>query len=60
MRYKRASEIAVSPMMANVTYYDVPVYIERVSAANKTAVIHTLSKPNHSQTVSISNLVENV
>ena len=59
MKIKRAGEIAVSPVMANVTYYDVPVYIESVSRENKTATIHPLNRPDSSQTVSVSNLVEN-
>jgi small acid-soluble spore protein H (minor) len=58
MKFKRASEIVHSPVMANVTYYDVPVYIESVSSENKTAQIHPLSQPGSSQRVSVSNLIE--
>jgi small acid-soluble spore protein H (minor) len=58
MKMKRASEIVSSPVMADVTYYDIPVYIESVSAENKTALIHPLSQPGSIQRVSVSNLVE--
>lgn len=58
MQLRRAGEIAASPVMANVTYFDVPVYLESVSDKNKTAVIHPLSQPDNSQTVSVSNLIE--
>jgi small acid-soluble spore protein H (minor) len=58
MKIKRASEIAASPVMANVTYYGDPVYIESVSSQNKTAVIHSLKAPDNRQTVGVSNLVE--
>ena len=58
MKFKRAGEIAVSPVMADVTYYGVPVYIESVARENKTAMIHPLNRPDSSQTVSVSNLVE--
>jgi small acid-soluble spore protein H (minor) len=58
MKIKRAGEIVSSPVMANVTYYDVPVYIESVASENKTAVIHPLSQPGGRQRVSVSNLVE--
>jgi small acid-soluble spore protein H (minor) len=60
MRLKRACEIVSSPIMANVTYYDVPVYIESVANANHTAKIHPLNQPNVSQIVSVSNLDEHV
>jgi small acid-soluble spore protein H (minor) len=58
MRLKRAGEIAASPVMANVTYFGEPVYIESVSAANKTAVVHPLNQPDNSRRVSVSGLVE--
>jgi small acid-soluble spore protein H (minor) len=58
MKIKRAAEIAASPVMANVTYYDKPVYIESVSGEHRTAVIHPLNQPTGSQTVSVSSLVE--
>jgi small acid-soluble spore protein H (minor) len=58
MKLKRAGDIAASPVMANVTYYDAPIYIESVSRQNKTATIHPLGQPNSSQTVSVSSLVE--
>lgn len=60
MKVKRADEIASSPVMANVTYFDVPVYIENVTGENKTAMIHPLEKPYSHQRVSISNLVEHL
>lgn len=60
MKAKRASEIAASPVMANVTYFGVPVYIESVSLENRSAVVHPLDKPNNSQTVSVSSLMEHL
>jgi small acid-soluble spore protein H (minor) len=60
MQLRRAGEIAASPVMVNVTYFGVPVYLESVSDKNKTAVIHPLNEPNGSQTVSVSNLVEHL
>jgi len=58
MKARRASEIASSPVMANVTYFGVPVYIESVSVENRRAVIHPLNQPDSSQTVSVSSLIE--
>lgn len=43
MKAKRASEIAASPVMANVTYFGVPVYIESVSLENRSAAWYTPS-----------------
>lgn len=60
MDLRRAREIAASPVMANVTYFEAPVYIESVSDGNKTAVIHQLTTPGRSQRVSVSNLVEHI
>jgi small acid-soluble spore protein H (minor) len=58
MRIKRAGEIAASPTMAKVTYFDVPVYIESVSSVNKTAIVHPLNQPQSRQRVSVSALFE--
>lgn len=58
MDNKRAKEIVSSPVMVNVTYDGIPVYIESVNQGNNTAKIHFLNQPNSSQEVSITNLVE--
>ncbi len=55
---KRAKEIAISPIMANVTHNGVPVYIERGMEDSSMANIHHLNKPSIQQTVSISSLTE--
>jgi small acid-soluble spore protein H (minor) len=58
MNTQRAQEIAASPVMANVTYNGVPIYIEQVDAQNGTAIIHPLNEPSNKQQVSISSLIE--
>jgi small acid-soluble spore protein H (minor) len=58
MNTQRAQEIAASPVMANVTYNGVPIYIEQVDEQNGTAIIHPLNEPNNKQQVSVSSLIE--
>ncbi len=58
MDNKRASEIASSPDMINVTYNGRPIYIETVNSAKETASIHYLNQPQNSQEVSLNQLVE--
>lgn len=42
MNKQRAQEIASSPVMANVTYNGVPIYIQNVDKNNETARIYPL------------------
>ncbi len=56
---QRAKQIADSPVMANVTYNDMAVYIQHVSEENDTVRIYPLGQPENEQNVSVSQLVEN-
>lgn len=58
MNKTRAMEIASSPIMADVTYNGVPIYIEAVNDANGIATIHPLDNPRERDQVSIQNLEE--
>jgi small acid-soluble spore protein H (minor) len=58
MNTQRAKEIAASPVMANVTYNGVPIYIEQVDEENGTATIYPLDQPENKQKVSVSSLKE--
>ncbi|AIE60009.1 small acid-soluble spore protein H [Bacillus methanolicus] len=58
MNTQRAQEIASSPVMANVTYNGVPIYIQHVDEKNETATIYPLDKPENIQKVSLSSLKE--
>ncbi|MFL0364169.1 small acid-soluble spore protein H [Pseudobacillus sp. 179-B 2D1 NHS] len=58
MNKQRAKEIATSPVMINVTYQGVPVYIQHVDEQNETARIYPLDEPEKEQHVSLNNLEE--
>ncbi|WJE51094.1 small acid-soluble spore protein H [Bacillus cereus] len=58
MNKQRAQEIAASPIMANVTYNGVPIYIQNVDENNETARIYPLNKPQNEQEIPLSNLIE--
>jgi small acid-soluble spore protein H (minor) len=58
MNPKRAKEIAASPVMANVIYNGVPIYIESITTNDAMAVIHPISEPNSRQKVVVSTLIE--
>lgn len=58
MNTQRASEIAASPVMANVTLDGVPVYIQHVDDKKETARIYPLGQPENEQEVSLNSLVE--
>ncbi|EIJ78076.1 acid-soluble spore protein H [Bacillus methanolicus PB1] len=58
MNVQRAQEIAASPIMANVTYNGVPIYIQHVDEKNETATIYPLDEPEKIQNVSLSSLTE--
>ncbi|WP_332696252.1 H-type small acid-soluble spore protein [Halalkalibacter lacteus] len=55
---QRAQEIATSPVMANVTYNQDPVYIQSVSEEHETARIFPLSNPQDEKEVNLSSLIE--
>ncbi|MGG1572842.1 small acid-soluble spore protein H [Fictibacillus sp. NRS-1165] len=58
MNKQRAQEIASSPVMANVTYDGVPIYIQHVDEQGETARIYPLGQPENEQQVSLNSLVE--
>jgi small acid-soluble spore protein H (minor) len=58
MDIRRATEIASSPNMVDVTYNGRSIYIETVNAAKDTASVHYLNQPHNSQEVSLTQLVE--
>ena len=58
MNKQRAQEIATSPILANVTYNDVPIYIQNVNENNETARIYPLDEPENEQNVPLANLIE--
>ncbi|WP_163100034.1 small acid-soluble spore protein H [Peribacillus alkalitolerans] len=60
MNKQRAQEIAASPVMANVTYNEVPIYIQNVDEKNETARIYPLDEPSKEQDVPVSNLIEHI
>ncbi|WP_346818009.1 small acid-soluble spore protein H [Bacillus paramobilis] len=58
MNKQRAQEIAASPVMANVTYNGVPIYIQNVAENNDTARIYPLNEPENEQEIPLSSLIE--
>ena len=58
MNKQRAQEIAASPILANVTYNEVPIYIQNVNENNETARIYPLNEPENEQNVPLTNLIE--
>ena len=58
MDNRRAAEIASSPIMTNVTYNGMSIYIKNVDEDNGTADIHPINQPENRQEVAISSLVE--
>jgi small acid-soluble spore protein H (minor) len=58
MNTERAKKIAASPVMANVTYNGVPIYIQQVDEESGTATIYPLDEPDNKQTVSVNSLKE--
>ncbi|BFT72075.1 H-type small acid-soluble spore protein [Paenibacillus sp. P36] len=58
MNKLRASQIAASPVMANVSCNGVPIYIQNVDEANETARIYALDQPDQEQEVPLHSLTE--
>lgn len=58
MNRQRAEEIAASPVMADVTYNGVPIYIQHVDETNETARIYPLGQPENEQDVPLYSLKE--
>jgi small acid-soluble spore protein H (minor) len=55
---QRAQEIVSSPIMTNVTYEGVSVYIQNVDEQNEMARIYPLDQPENEQSVPLKNLIE--
>ncbi|QOR66145.1 small acid-soluble spore protein H [Cytobacillus suaedae] len=58
MNKQRAQEIAESPVMANVTYNDVPIYIQHVDDTSEMARVYPLDEPQNEQEVPLTSLIE--
>ncbi|MCP8615690.1 small acid-soluble spore protein H [Salirhabdus salicampi] len=58
MDAQRAQEIMSSPSMANVTYNGNHVYIEHVDQGAGKATVHPIDNPEHKQSVSVEELLE--
>jgi small acid-soluble spore protein H (minor) len=58
MNKQRAQEVAASPVMANVTYNGVPIYIQHVDDKNESARIYPLDQPENEQEVPLNSLNE--
>ncbi|BBH19122.1 small, acid-soluble spore protein H [Paenibacillus baekrokdamisoli] len=58
MNAQRANEIVTSPVMANVFYDGVPIYIQRVDEQNEKARIYPLDQPENEHEVPLNSLVE--
>lgn len=55
---ERAKQIAMSPVMANVTYDGNPIYIEQVNESQMTADVHFLDVPTNKKQIPLSDLIE--
>lgn len=58
MNKQRAKEIASSPVMANVTHNDIPIYIQHVDEESDMARIYPLGQPENEQSVPVDSLRE--
>ncbi|WP_410514933.1 H-type small acid-soluble spore protein [Paenibacillus sp. BR2-3] len=58
MNSQRAKEIAASPVMENVTYKGVQIYIQHVDEDTGMARIYPLAQSENEQTVPVGILVE--
>lgn len=58
MDVARAKEISASPVMANVTYGGVPIYIQQVNEEAKTARVYPLDHPEQESVVPVGSLME--
>lgn len=58
MNYQRAQEIADSPVMANVNYRGVSIYIQNVDELSEMARIYPLDQPENEQSVPLHSLTE--
>ncbi|PYZ91697.1 H-type small acid-soluble spore protein [Salipaludibacillus keqinensis] len=54
----RVKEIIDAPVMINVTYHGIPVYIEEVDESTQTAIVFPLDEMDHQQEVDLKGLIE--
>lgn len=58
MEVLRAKEIINSPVMADVTLNNQPVYLEKVDDQRQTCTVHYIESPDHQESVPVSKLIE--
>jgi small acid-soluble spore protein H (minor) len=58
MKVQRAQEILSASAMINVTYKDVPVFIEDLDRGSEMAVIHPVGEPDNKHSIPVSDLIE--
>jgi small acid-soluble spore protein H (minor) len=58
MNVLRAQEIAASPVLADVLFNGVPIYIQHVDESKGTARIYSLNEPENEHEVVLANLKE--
>ena len=58
MEIQRALEIIESPVMVNVNYHGIPVYIKEVNSNQQTAIVFPLDEMEHEQVVELNGLTE--
>lgn len=58
MNSQRVKQIIESPVMINVSYHGIPVYIEEIDEENQTASIFPLENMESQQEVDLAGLIE--
>jgi small acid-soluble spore protein H (minor) len=58
MNKQRAIEITNSPVMVNVTYNGVPIFIQHVDESKEIARVYPLDEPEKELVVALNNLKE--
>ncbi|WP_241154369.1 H-type small acid-soluble spore protein [Staphylospora marina] len=58
MTVERCQEILASPDKITVTYMGEPVWIDKVDATTRTALVNPESRPDEHKTVPVHDLVE--
>jgi len=58
MDSQRVKQIIESPVMINVTYHGIPIYIEELDEENKTVAIFPLDNMDSRQEVDLAGLIE--
>lgn len=58
MNSQRVKQIIESPVMINVSYHGIPVYIEEIDEENQTVSIFPLENMESQQEVDLAGLIE--